>query len=91
MLGKPWKYIARITLYKLLRVWYPFSSVDDLVNAYKEKQPRQTWLLGRITNLLKSRDNFVRGAATDLGKAKLSIEGPINKLCEEPRWIPGLI
>ena len=37
-------------------------SVSDIVNIYKEKQPRQKYLLGRITNFVESRDSIVRGA-----------------------------
>lgn len=37
-------------------------SVSDIVHIYKEKQPRQKYLLGWITNFVESRDSIVRGA-----------------------------
>ena len=56
------------------------SSVVDVVNVYEEKQPRQKWLLGQITNLLESGDNVVRRAVAYLGKTKRPVEGTMNKL-----------
>ena len=49
-------------------------------NRVKDKQPRQKWLLGRITELIISKDNFVRVAKIYIGKTRRVIERPINKL-----------
>ena len=55
-------------------------NVGDIVNIYEGKQPRQTWLLGRIISLIKGKDYQVRGAVIFLGKTRKTIERPINKL-----------
>ena len=41
---------------------------------------RQHWCLGRIKELVPSRDNQIRGARILIGKSKVIIERPINKL-----------
>ena len=50
------------------------------MHIHEDRQPRQKWLLGRITELIKGKDNNVRGAIIFLGKTKRNIERPINKL-----------
>ena len=54
--------------------------VDDVVLIWEEKIPRQNWLLGRIIELLPSRDGQTRGAKVLVGKTRAIIESPINKL-----------
>ena len=55
-------------------------SIGDIVHIHVDRQPLQKWLLGRITELIKGKDNNVRGAVIFLGKTKRNIERPINKL-----------
>ena len=54
--------------------------VGDIVNIFEDKKPRQKWLLERITELIISKDNFVRAAKIYIGKTKRVIERPLNKL-----------
>ena len=42
--------------------------------------PRQQWRIGRLLELIKSRDGNVRAAKILVGKTKRVIERPINKL-----------
>jgi hypothetical protein len=53
---------------------------DDIVLVFEEKAPRHTWCLGRITEIIPSRDGQVRGAKVFIGKTRQIIERPINKL-----------
>ena len=53
---------------------------DDIVLVFEEKVPRQNWCLGKIVEILPSRDDQVRGAKVLIGKSKHVIERPINKL-----------
>ena len=55
-------------------------SMGDIVHIHEDRPPRQKWLLGRITELIKGKDNKVRGAVIFLGRTKRNIERPINKL-----------
>ena len=66
--------------HKLYRKTNNIPNVGDIVNIYEEKQPRQTWLLGRIISLIKGKDDQVRGAVIFLDKTRKTIETPINKL-----------
>ena len=43
-------------------------SKNDLVLAFDDKQPRQKWLLGKITELIPSNDGQIQGAKGFLGK-----------------------
>ena len=47
---------------------------------YEEKQPRQHWRLGRVLEVIESKDNNIRGAKVLIGKSKQVITRPINKL-----------
>ena len=47
---------------------------------FEDKVPRQNWCLGRIKELIPSRDNQIRGAKILIGKSKVIIERPINRL-----------
>ena len=40
------------------------------MHIHEDRQPRQKWLLGRITELIKGKDNNVRGAVIFLGEPK---------------------
>ena len=55
-------------------------SIGDIVHIHEDRQPRQKWLLGRITELIKGKDNNVRRAVIYLSRTKRNIERPINKL-----------
>ena len=55
-------------------------SVDDVVIVHEEKQPRQRWNLGRVTELFESNNGQIRSAAVKLGKTGNVIRRPINKL-----------
>ena len=55
-------------------------NVGDVVIVFEEKVPRQNWCLGRIIEILPSRDGQIRGAKVLIGKTKTTIERPINKL-----------
>ena len=57
----------------------PLPSIDDVVIVYEEKQPRQNWLLGRITGLLAGTDGKIRGAKVKLGRTK-NIKRPVDQL-----------
>ena len=54
--------------------------IDDVVLIFEEKVPRQNWCLGRVMEILPSRDNQVRGAKVLVGKSRQILERPINKL-----------
>ena len=53
--------------------------VDDTLLIHEDKSPRQNWKLGRIVELIISKDNVVRAAKVILGSRKI-LERPINKL-----------
>ena len=55
-------------------------NVGDIVIVYEDRQPRHKWLLGRITKLIKGKDDVIRGAELYMGKTKRTLERPINKL-----------
>ena len=48
------------------------------VNIFEDKQPRQKWLLGRIIELVSTKENLVRGAKIYIGKTKRVIERPTD-------------
>ena len=45
-----------------------------------DKQPRQKWLLGKITELISSNDGIIRGVKVFLGKTRNIIDRPVNRL-----------
>ena len=45
--------------------------IDDIVLVFEDKVPRQNWCLGRIKELIPSRDNQIRGAKILIGKSKV--------------------
>ena len=54
-------------------------SKNDLVLVFDDKQPRQKWLLGKITELIPSNDGKIRGAKVILGKIQNVIDQPVNR------------
>ena len=54
--------------------------VGDIVIIYEEKVPRQNWMIGRIVEILPSRDGQIRGVKVFVGKSKTIIERPVSKL-----------
>ena len=54
--------------------------LNDIVIVKDEKLPRQQWRVGRVIELLSSRDNKVRAVKVLLGKTRNIIERPINLL-----------
>ena len=57
-----------------------FPEEGDIVIIYEDKMPRQQWRLGRIVELLRSKDNAVRAAKVLVGRTRNVIERPVNKL-----------
>ena len=52
--------------------------VNDIV--HEDKQPPQSWRLGKIVELIPSKDAQIRGAKILIGKSKSIISRPVNKL-----------
>ena len=81
---KPWRSEYIPSLREFQKAYHKSNNiipqVGDIVNVFEDKQPRQKWLLGRITELITSKDNFVRAAKIYIGKTKRVIERPIKKL-----------
>ena len=61
---------------KTLRV----PHVNDIVIIKIEKLPRQKWPLGRVTELVPSRDGSVRAVKVLVGKTGSTLERPVNLL-----------
>ena len=55
-------------------------SKDDIVLVYDDKQPRHMWKLGRLVELIRSRDGAVRAAKVLVGATGIVLERPICKL-----------
>ena len=55
-------------------------SKNDLVLVFDDKQPRQKWLLGKVTELISSNDRIIRGVKVFLGKTRNIIDRPVNRL-----------
>ena len=55
-------------------------AVGDVVIIYDEKQPRHLWKIGKVMELIPSRDGRVRGAQIKVGKSGVIIKRPINRL-----------
>ena len=54
--------------------------IDDVVIIADEKAPRHLWNLRRVIDLIKGKDNVLRGACVKVGKTGSIINRPINKL-----------
>ena len=48
--------------------------------VFDDKQYRQKWLLGKITELIRSNDGQIRGVKVFLGKTRNIIDTLINRL-----------
>ena len=46
---------------------------------FDDKQPRQKWLLGKITELIPSNDGQIQGAKVFLRKMRNIIDRPVNR------------
>ena len=55
-------------------------SKNDLVLVFDDKQPRQKWLLGKITELIPNNGGKIRGAKVFQGKTRNIIDRPVNRL-----------
>ena len=53
---------------------------NDIVLIYNKSQPRHLWKLGRILELIRSKDGVVRAARVKCGFSKNIISRPLNKL-----------
>ena len=47
---------------------------------FEEKQPRHLWKVGRVTRVIPGRDGRIRGAEVKVGKNKVFIKRPVNRL-----------
>ena len=54
--------------------------LNDIVIVYDQKEPRHLWRVGRVINLIPSKDGKSRGAEVILGKTKAIIRRPVNRL-----------
>ena len=52
----------------------------DIVLIYDDKQPRHLWKLGRVQEVIRSKDGCVRAAKVLVGSTGISIDRPISKL-----------
>ena len=55
-------------------------SKDDIVLIYDDKQPRHMWKLGRVNELIRSKDGVVRAAKVLVGATGILVDRPISKL-----------
>ena len=55
-------------------------SKDDIVLIYDDKQPRHMWKLGRVSELIRSKDGIVRAAKVLVGATGILVDRPISKL-----------
>ena len=55
-------------------------SINDIVLVKDDKMPRYKWRLGRVTELIVSRDKQIRSVKLLMGNTRTSIKRPINHL-----------
>ena len=55
-------------------------NVNDIVLIYDKSQPRHLWNLGRILELIRSKDGLVRAAQVKCGSSGNILSRPLNKL-----------
>ena len=55
-------------------------SENDIVLIYDKKQPRQLWKLGRVPELIRSKDGVVRAAKVMTGSAGAILSRPVSQL-----------
>ena len=80
---KRWRaeYVMSLREYQKLHKPYTQAvpSKNELVLVFDDKQPRQKWLLGEITELIPSNDGKIRGAKVILGKIQNVIDQAVNR------------
>ena len=69
---------AHIMPYK--RGYSEHSSINDIVIVYEEKQPQQRWQMGKIVELVESKDKNIQSAKVLTGKTQNVVGRPINCL-----------
>ena len=69
---------AHVMHYKRGRSEHP--SINDIVIVYEEKQLRQRWRMGKIAELVESKDKNIRSAKVLIGKTQNVVTRPINRL-----------
>ena len=55
-------------------------NVNDIVLIYDKSQPRHLWNLGRILELIRSKDGLLRAAQVKCGSSGNILSRPLNKL-----------
>ena len=55
-------------------------SINDMVIVFKEKQPRNKWIFGRVVELINGHDGKTREVKIIMGKTKTVISIPVNKI-----------
>ena len=84
---KRWKfeYLTELREYQSCNNAAPTKSIQvgDVVLIEDKKLPRSRWRLGLVTNLLQSKDGYVRGCRLRVsdGKNTIFLQRPINQLC----------
>ena len=69
---------AHVTHYK--RGCSEHPSINDIVIVYEEKQPWQCWQMGKIVELVESKDKNIQSAKVLTGKTQNVVTRPINRL-----------
>ena len=59
---------------------HPTISLNDVVLIEEERKPRSTWKMGIVVELIKGKDDNVRGAIVRVPKSNSLITRPICKL-----------
>ena len=59
---------------------HPTISLNDVVLIEEERKPRSTWKMGIVVELIKGKDDNVRGAIVKVPKLNSLITRPICKL-----------
>ena len=55
-------------------------SENDIVLLFEDKQPRHMWKLGRVQELIRSKDGRVRAGKVLVGSTGIVVDRPISKL-----------
>ena len=59
---------------------HPKISLNNVVLTEEERKPRSTWKMGIVVEVIKGKDDNVRGAIVRVPKSSSSITRPICKL-----------
>ena len=59
---------------------HPTISLNDVVLIEEERKPRSTWKMGIVVELIKGKDDNVRGAIVRVPKSIFLIIRPVCKL-----------